>query len=1108
MNQFSFGGGRTARLRRTSPGWLVSLLLGLATAGSVHAIQPPPENSARPLLSRPFLAPALSVQPELQATVRMSESAARPAVADFQRRYSGEWEMRWDTRNDRPNLVQGSGIALVPGNGNRLTAASLGLASNEQIDMAVVESRLLEFIAANSALLKTDGLEFQLDLNSSVAQGKDNTHWFIELQQSKNGVPVRGANLFFRISHGNIVQFGSNLTAPVQIDTIPVSTAAKAFDVGFSELGLPAGLPVVSMPIPGELLLLPFASESRYEVGTGYNGIEGAGYSHRLAWHYQFKLKGENAVFDLLLDAKTNRVIEVRDTTLYAAATVDGGVFLGLNTGPETIVGLPFAAVTNGTAKVTDALGIYDYSGSAATTALDGKYFKMVDACGSISLSNSTDGNLHLGTDPSTDCGSNNGGGAGNTRASRTGFYYLTKINRKAATFLPSNTWIASKVTANMNVNQTCNATFGGNQANFYRSGLHPSDSTIRCANTGELPAVFLHEWGHGMDTNSGGASSEYGSGEAVGDTFAFLETKDACIGPGFYASGQVCANCEDSCTGVRHLKAFSQQGSHTIAKPSTITDNNGPNCDRYACPYLVNGFQPYQGPMGYEGHCESYIAGSANWDLAQSLVSTHGATAGWAQMDKIWYASLTSSKAAYRVASGGTCNVNATVDGCGANNWYTVYLAADDNDGNLANGTPNACRIWDAFNAHGIACGTRPTCSGTPPANVPPVANFSSSTSGLTATFTDSSTDSDGTIASRNWNFGDGGTSTATNPTRTYASAGTYTVTLTVTDNAGATNTKTGTVTVSSGPGNVAPVANFTSSTSGLTATFTDSSTDSDGTIASRSWNFGDGGTSTATNPTRTYAAAGTYSVSLTVTDNAGASNTKTASVTVSAPPGGNVLSNGVPVTGLSAAINVDTVYTLVVPAGASNLKFVTSGGTGDVDVYAKFGSAPTLTVNDCKSETSTNAETCTIATAQAGTYYVMLHAYAAYSGVSLTGSYTTGGGGTQTYTNTTDYTINDNATVDSPIVVSGRTGNAPSNASVTVAIVHTYQGDLKVDLVAPDGTLYNIHNRTGAGTDNINKTVTLNLSSEALNGTWNLRVNDNGTLDTGRIDSWSITF
>ncbi|HEU4662649.1 MAG TPA: protease pro-enzyme activation domain-containing protein, partial [Dokdonella sp.] len=81
-------------------------------------------------------------------------------------------------------------------------------------------------------------------------------------------------------------------------------------------------------------------------------------------------------------------------------------------------------------------------------------------------------------------------------------------------------------------------------------------------------------------------------------------------------------------------------------------------------------------------------------------------------------------------------------------------------------------------------------------------------------------------------------------------------------------------------GGGNVAPVANFSFTTNALVANFTDSSSDSDGTIASRSWTFGDGGTSTATNPSHTYASAGTYSVSLTVTDNGGATNTKTSSV------------------------------------------------------------------------------------------------------------------------------------------------------------------------------------------------------------------------------------
>lgn len=87
-----------------------------------------------------------------------------------------------------------------------------------------------------------------------------------------------------------------------------------------------------------------------------------------------------------------------------------------------------------------------------------------------------------------------------------------------------------------------------------------------------------------------------------------------------------------------------------------------------------------------------------------------------------------------------------------------------------------------------------------------------------------------------------------------------------------------------SGGAPNVAPVAGFSSSVSGLVATFTDVSTDSDGTIASRAWTFGDGATSTATNPSHTYASAGAYTVGLTVTDNLGATNNVTHDVTVAA--------------------------------------------------------------------------------------------------------------------------------------------------------------------------------------------------------------------------------
>ncbi|MFG2616622.1 S8 family serine peptidase [Streptomyces sp. NPDC048507] len=110
--------------------------------------------------------------------------------------------------------------------------------------------------------------------------------------------------------------------------------------------------------------------------------------------------------------------------------------------------------------------------------------------------------------------------------------------------------------------------------------------------------------------------------------------------------------------------------------------------------------------------------------------------------------------------------------------------------------------------------------------------------------------------------------------------------------------------------------------------------------------------------------------------------------------------------------------------------------------------------------------------------------------------------------FENTADFAIADNVTVESPITVSGVSGNAPAALKVGVNIAHTYIGDLKVDLVAPDGTVYTVHNRAGGSTDNINQTYTVNASSEVAAGTWKLRVNDNAAGDTGKIDSWSLTF
>jgi len=179
------------------------------------------------------------------------------------------------------------------------------------------------------------------------------------------------------------------------------------------------------------------------------------------------------------------------------------------------------------------------------------------------------------------------------------------------------------------------------------------------------------------------------------------------------------------------------------------------------------------------------------------------------------------------------------------------------------------------------------------PPPPTPPAANFSANrTSGaapLSVTF--SSAASTGTIASYAWNFGDGTQSTAQNPAHSYSQSGTYSVSLTV-SNAGGSNmtTKASYITVGSPPAATppaAPDAQFTANTtSGVAALSVDFTSTSTGAIDSYFWEFGDGTTSTEQNPTHSYAAAGTYSVSLSVTGPGGSnSQAKANFITADAP-------------------------------------------------------------------------------------------------------------------------------------------------------------------------------------------------------------------------------
>ncbi len=271
---------------------------------------------------------------------------------------------------------------------------------------------------------------------------------------------------------------------------------------------------------------------------------------------------------------------------------------------------------------------------------------------------------------------------------------------------------------------------------------------------------------------------------------------------------------------------------------------------------------------------------------------------------------------------------------------------------------------------------------------NQPPVALFTNDptvgTPGVWMQFNASaSADPDGMIAAYAWSFGDGKTDTGPVAWQRYATAGSYLVTLTVTDNLGATAVATRTVQV--GNPNQSPVAVFSvlpaSPSVGAWARFdATASTDPDGTIVTYQWAFGDGSTATATEGVvyHQFMAAGSFPVTLTVTDNGGASNASTQSVQVGTPLQAPVAlftyTPATPVVGVPVVFNAASSYD---PDGTIVSYQWDLNGDGTVDasgvtgqvVYSTAGTALVrLTVTDNSGLSSSTTQTIVVAASGGG--------------------------------------------------------------------------------------------------------------------------------------------
>jgi hypothetical protein len=231
------------------------------------------------------------------------------------------------------------------------------------------------------------------------------------------------------------------------------------------------------------------------------------------------------------------------DKNEYAARKVIGGVYPVSNDQrpPDGIEqpGYPFPflnATTPGGPVTTNSAGTLGCVTGAVSTALVGRYAQVNDTCGAVNETAAA-GDLDLAFGPNpldTDCVVPVGQSAGDTKSSRAAFYELTRLNEQARGHLPTNTWLQTSLLANVNILQTCNANWNGASVQFFR------DSGSQCRNTGEIAAIFDHEWGHGMD-NNGVTNTISSPGEAIADIHAGMRLGTSCTGRGFFKN-QTCS--------------------------------------------------------------------------------------------------------------------------------------------------------------------------------------------------------------------------------------------------------------------------------------------------------------------------------------------------------------------------------------------------------------------------------------------------------------------------------------------------------------------------------------------------------------------------------------
>ena len=702
---------------------LIFGLLGFLGGGPAGAFEP--KGPGDPLRQKELFKPELSISSSNVPLEEVLPSLPnRQAWESFLGTLEAEAPVHAfvDPRSGAATNVAGA-FPLIPGRGVGNDVRLEDLAARigrpvRTLDATAVAEAVLAFVHTHREALGVDTT--QLGASRAVQVSPD--LWQVSIPQAYRGVPVRHGRLAATLNNGNLVVVGTETWGNVRgLSTVASIDAEEALKAGFEHVGGRTAEDEILGR--AKLEILPVAPPEG-QKGEGFSGPVGTGYRHRLVWTFVFRRPPGQGRWEVIVDAHEGEVLAFQDVNRYANSTITGGVYPLTSTGicptPQTCgtlqSGWPMPFADTGLADpnaFTNSAGVYNFLGGTATTTLAGKYVEIADDCGAIGNSSPT-GSIALGgANGDHDCVSG-GVSAGNTASARSAFYEINKLAEVARGWLPGNTWLQSQLQTNVNLNDTCNAFWNGTDGtiNFYRAGGG-------CRNTGEIAAVLDHEWGHGLDDNDAGGTLS-SSSEAYADIAAIYRQQASCIGHGFFwtqddGCGQTAdgtgfntneaqvgaAHCDLECSGVRDA----DWDKHSDHAPDT------------ALGFVCNSCESGPGPCGRQEHCAAAPSRQAAWDLVardlrQAPFNLDSQTA-FIVGNKLFY------EGSGNIGAWHACTCGISASGCGATNAYMQWLAADDDNGNLADGTPHMTALFNAFNRHGIAC-NRPTprnggCAGGP---------------------------------------------------------------------------------------------------------------------------------------------------------------------------------------------------------------------------------------------------------------------------------------------------------------------------------------------------------------------------------------------------------